>query len=66
MIQCRPLFRKFYGSHHDLVDRYGMRATVTECVLQMSNMFVVLTIHWLCSNSSTSGAIYGAGTAFSS
>ena len=71
MVKLKSSLRKLYGSHHDLVDRYGI--SVSQIT---TNMFVcrkhnpvlssLMTYHRVYSKSNMTGAISGAGTAYPS
>ena len=57
LVKLTTSLRKFYGRHHDLVDRYG---------IFVSQMTTVITYHRVWKQINTTGATSGAGTAYHS
>ena len=57
--------RKFYGRHHDLVDRYGISVSqMTTDTFHLSKHF--MTYHLVCNQINMMGVISGAGASYPS
>ena len=72
LVKLKSLLRKFYGRHHDLVDRYGISASqmTTDMFHLSQTLFPILssfmTYHRVCNQINTMGATSGAGIAYPS
>ena len=63
--KLKSSLRKFYGRHHDLVDRYGISVSqMTTCRENFPVLFPFTTYHRVCNQMITKGAISGAGTVY--
>ena len=58
LVKLKSSLRKFYGPHHDLIDRYGIS------VLNTSPFFLIHDLSPICNYINTTGATSGAGTAY--
>jgi hypothetical protein len=68
LVKLKSSLRKFYGCHHDLVDRY--RISVSQicsiCRKHKSVLSSFMTYHHRVNQINTTGATTGTGTAYSS
>jgi hypothetical protein len=68
LVKLRLLFRKYYGRHYDLVNRYGISMIndlgYSVCRNHNPLRFPFITYHWICNKCITTGASSGAGIAY--
>jgi hypothetical protein len=67
-VKLKSSLWKFYGRHHDFVDRYGI--SVSQMTTDMFHLSQTLssfvTYYRVCNHINTTGATSGAGTAYPS
>ena len=71
LVKLKSSLRKFYGRHHDLVDRYGisvsqMTMDMFHCRKLFSDLSSFMIYHRVCNKINTTGVTSGAGTAYPS
>ena len=71
VVKLKSSLRKFYGHHHDLVDRYGVSVSHMTmemfCLCNHNPVFSsFMTYHRVCNKCNTTGVACGAGTAYPS
>ena len=71
MVKLKLSLRKYYGRHHDLVDRYGISVSqMTMGMLHLSKTlpgpFLIHGFHRVYNYINTTGTTSGAGTAYPS
>ena len=69
VVKLKSSLRKFYGHHHDLVDRYGVSVSHMTmdmfCLCNHNPVFSsFMTYHRVCNKCNTTGVACGAGTAY--
>jgi len=64
LVKLKSSLQKFYGRHHDLLDRYGI--SVSEITTDMFHLSQLLPGTFLIHDLSPGLQLYGAGTVYSS
>jgi hypothetical protein len=64
LVKLKSSLRKFYGRHHDLIDRYGI--SVSQMTKHMFHISSFVSSHRVCNYIYTTGVTSGAGTGYPS
>ena len=67
LVKLKSLLRKYYGRHHDTVDRYGISVTNDHGYVPRKYFLVLssfTTYHRMCNQINMTGVTSGAGTVY--